>query len=206
VQQQINPGQRVIDLEPRPDHLCDPRQRPALILIPPRSRRPGVQHRLQQIDAAENAHAREIETLAHLHNPHAPAVTALRSRTLARFTELETERTTINTQLADLAKTSTGPGNPALLDALPLLKDLFPDAPPRLQQQLYEAFDLQALYKKNMHQVTMHVTITDSTPRAVAAIINNTGDHPRHTTPDPGEHAHFRIWHKPLCAAEEPRS
>ena len=64
--------------------------------------------RLRKIDAAENAHAREIETLAHLDNPHAPAVTALRSRVLARFTELEDERTTINTQLASLAKTDTG--------------------------------------------------------------------------------------------------
>jgi site-specific DNA recombinase len=112
--------------------------------------------RLRQIDAAENAHAREIETLAHLNNPHAPAVTALRSRVLARFTELEDERAAINTQLADLTKTDPGPGDPALLDALPLLGDVLTDAPPRLQQQLYEAFDVQALYKKNMHQVTIH--------------------------------------------------
>jgi site-specific DNA recombinase len=134
--------------------------------------------RLRQIDAAENAHAREIEALAHLDDPHAPAVIALRSRVLARFTELEDERTQINTQLADLAKTDTGPGDPALLDALPLLGDLLADAPPRLQQQLYQAFDLQALYNKNLHQVTIHVTITDSTPRAVAAITATAGDHP----------------------------
>ena len=108
---------------------------------------------------------------------------------LARFTELEDERAQINTQLADLAKTDPGPGDPALLDALPLLGDLLADAPARLQQQLYDAFDLQALYKKNMHQVTIHVTITDSTPRAVAAIINDAGDHPGHTTPEPGGQA-----------------
>jgi site-specific DNA recombinase len=138
--------------------------------------------RLRQIDAAENAHAREIEALAHLDNPHAPAVTALRSRVLARFTELEDERATINTQLASLAKTGTGPGDPTLLDTLPLLGNLLAEAPARLQQQLYEAFDLQALYNKNMHQVTIHVTITDTTPRAVAAIIGDAGDHPCTTT------------------------
>ena len=71
--------------------------------------------RIRRIDAAENAHAREIESLAHLDDPHAAAVTALRSRVLARFTELEDERTTINTQLADLAKTDTGPGDPPCL-------------------------------------------------------------------------------------------
>ena len=151
----------------------------------------ALNKRLRQIDAAENAHAREIESLAHLDDPSAPAVIALRSRVLARFTELEDERTTINTQLADLAKTSTGPGDPALLDALPLLGDRLADAPARLQQQLYDAFDLQALYKKNMHQVTIHVTITDSTPRAVAAIINDAGDHPGNTTPDPAGQTPF---------------
>jgi hypothetical protein len=72
-----------------------------------------------------------------------------------------------------------------------MLGDLLTDAPARLQQQLYEAFDLQALYKKNMHQVTIHITITDSTPRAVAAIIDDAGDQPPHITPDPGEHAYF---------------
>jgi site-specific DNA recombinase len=157
--------------------------------------------RLRQIDAAENAHAREIESLAHLDDPHAAAVTALRSRMLARFTELEDERAQINAQLADLAKTDTGPGDPALLDALPMLGDLLANAPARLQQQLYDAFDLQALYKKNMHQVTIHITITDSTPRAVAAIINDTGDDPGSTAPEPGEQARFSdLAQAPMCA------
>jgi hypothetical protein len=79
----------------------------------------------------------------------------------------------------------------ALLDALPMLGDRLTDAPPRLQQQLYEAFDLQALYKKNMHQVTIHITITDSTPQAVTAIINDADGHPAHTTPDPSRQAYF---------------
>ncbi len=134
--------------------------------------------RLRQIDAAENAHAREIEALAHLDDPRAPAVTALRTRVLARFAELEDERAQINAQLAELAKTDPQAGDPALLDALPMLGDLLASAPPRLQQQLYQAFDIQALYKKNMHQVTIHATITDSTPRAVAAIINDADDAP----------------------------
>jgi site-specific DNA recombinase len=157
-----------------------------------RDRQSAALHkRLSQIDSAENAHAREIEGLSHLDDPHAPAVTALRSRVLAGFTELEDERAAINTQLADLAKTGTGPGDPALLDALPLLGDLLADAPARLQQQLYDAFDLQALYRKNMYQVTIHVTITDSTPRAVAAIINDAGDHPGSTAPEPGGQPSF---------------
>ena len=158
----------------------------------------ALNKRLRKIDAAENAHAREIESLAHLDDPSAPAVTALRSRVLARFTELEDERVQISTQLADLAKTSTGPGDPALMDALPLLGDLLADAPARLQQQLYDAFDLKALCKKNMHQVTIHVTITDSTPRAVAVIINHASDHPGSTAPNPASGPVFGFGAKPL--------
>ena len=36
--------------------------------------------------------------------------------------------------------------------------------PERIQAALYQAFDLQLLYNKDMHQVTIWVTITDSTP------------------------------------------
>ena len=49
-------------------------------------------------------------------------------------------------------------------DAVTHAGDLLPGTAPRIQQQLYRAFDLQALYNKNLHQVTIHVTITDSTP------------------------------------------
>jgi hypothetical protein len=66
-----------------------------------------------------------------------------------------------------------------------MLGGLLADAPARLQQQLFQAFDLQALYNKNMHQVTINVTITDSTPRAVAAIIAAADDGPAAGNPRP---------------------
>src|SRR6185437_15852655 len=47
VQQRIHPCQRVGDLEPAAYDLGDPRQRPALVLIPAPCGRAGVQHRLQ---------------------------------------------------------------------------------------------------------------------------------------------------------------
>jgi len=46
VQQQIQPGQRVVHLEPAAHQLSDPRQRPALILPAP-YRRSGIQQHLQ---------------------------------------------------------------------------------------------------------------------------------------------------------------
>jgi hypothetical protein len=109
------------------------------------------------------AHAREIEARAH-HDPTSPAVTALRTRILDRFSELETERATIGNQLDTLAKQASHQPNPGLLDALPLAADLLPDAPPRILQRLCQAFDLQLLCSKEHHQVTIWATITPSIP------------------------------------------
>jgi hypothetical protein len=106
----------------------------------------ALRKRLQQIDAAENAHAREIEALTHDdHQASHQALTALRSRTLARFTELEDERAQIGTQLAEVAKTEPQAATPPCSTTSPVLADQLTDAPARLWQQLFHAFDLQAL-------------------------------------------------------------
>jgi hypothetical protein len=64
--------------------------------------------------------------------------------------------------------------------------------PERIQAALYQAFDLQLLYRKDMHQVTIWATITDSTPHAVAAIINDAAHDPAPATisPDPQPSPH----------------
>jgi site-specific DNA recombinase len=142
----------------------------------------ALQQRLRQIDSAENAHAREIEELATAEAP-AAAITALRTRILARFTELEHEREQIDTQLTELARTTRNDTAPDLLDALPNLGDILASAPRRLQAALYEAFGIELLYNNDIHQVTIWATITDSTPRTVAAIIADSED------PSPGNTA-----------------
>jgi site-specific DNA recombinase len=142
--------------------------------------------RLHQIDTAENAHAREIEALGNQAG-NAAAITALRTRIIARFTELETERTTINAQLAQLAATASQDADPSLLASLPALGDILNQAPPRLQQQLCQAFGLELLYRHDMHQVTIHATITDTTPATIAAIIADS-DTPGHATTSPASH------------------
>jgi hypothetical protein len=121
--------------------------------------------RPRKIDAAENAHAREIENLASLPQG-SPAITALRSRILARFTELETERTEINERLAVLARATGHQDEPGLLDALPMLGDTLPGLPPAIQARLFAAFGLEMIYNKQDHQVTIYATITSSTPTA----------------------------------------
>ena len=144
----------------------------------------ALRKRLRQIDAAENAHAREIENLAHLDNPNAAAITALRTRIISRFTELEEERATIGAELDSLTREDTAAPDPDLLDTLPKLGDILTDAPARLQQQLYDAFDLQMLYNKEDHQVSIYAAITPATPATLAAILADSG------TPDAGAAPH----------------
>ena len=126
--------------------------------------------RLRKIDAAENAHAREIEHLASLPQD-SPAPTALRARIIARFGELETERTQINERLAFLNRATGQEDEPGLLNALPMLGDALPGLPASIQARLFQAFGLELIYNKEDHQVTIYATITPSTPATLAGII-----------------------------------
>lgn len=131
-----------------------------------------LRRRLAQIDTAEQGHTREMETLATTTgNPKALA--AMRKRHLERFTELETERDTIETELTALEAQHPQPTSPDLLDALPLVPGILDELPLRLRHQLYQALDLQLVYKHDTSQVTYHATITTSTPHTVDAIIND---------------------------------
>jgi len=131
--------------------------------------------RLRKIDAAEDAHVREVQALAEL-DPNAPAVKAMRERHLRAFTSLETERDQIGGRLAALARQADDHGgDPSLLDDLPMLGDTLPWLPDRIRQQLFEAFDLAMLYHKADNQVTCRATITPATPAALTAIITAAG-------------------------------
>src|SRR5215475_14432615 len=133
-----------------------------------------LRKRLPKIDAAEDAHVREVQALAEL-DPNSPAVKAMRERHLRAFTGLETERDQIHGKLVALAhQADDHGGDPVLLDALPLLGDALPRLPDRIKQQWFEAFDLAMLYHKQDNQVTCRATITPGTP-ALTAIIAAAG-------------------------------
>ncbi|HEV2450613.1 MAG TPA: recombinase family protein [Streptosporangiaceae bacterium] len=141
--------------------------------------------RLRQIDAAETAHAREIEALADLADPQAPAVVALRSRILARFTELEAERATINEQLAALTGQEQDQHDPSLLGELPLLPaGTLAGVPPRLLAPLFQALDLQILYNRREDQVTCRAVLTDTTAAQITALLATLRDDSDSTSRD----------------------
>jgi hypothetical protein len=84
-----------------------------------------------------------------------------------------------------LSRQDTDAPDPDLLDALPELGDILTDPPARLQQQLYDAFDLQMLYNKEGHQVSIYAAITPATPAIIAAILADSSPDTSTTTPEP---------------------
>jgi hypothetical protein len=136
---------------------------------------------LARIDLAQRSQITQIDTLDP--DPANGAAQAMRQRCYERFTELQAERETTQTQLDALDHTAARDDDTALLDLIPLLADTIALHPERIQAALYQAFDIQALYKHDMNQVSLFATITTSTPEAVAAILADAGYDPTTTGP-----------------------
>ena len=143
---------------------------------------------LTRIDVAQRNQILQIEGLSP--DPADKAAQAMRSRCSQRFTELHTERQDIETQIHAIDATPARDDHAELLDAIPLLPGNLSQFPERIQAALYQAFDMQLLYRKDMHQVTIWATITGSTPHAVTAIINDASHDPTPaTSPTPAQPA-----------------
>ena len=92
--------------------------------------------------------------------------------------------------------------------------DLLPE---RIQAALYKAFDIQTLYKPDMHQVTIFATITTSTPTPSPPYRPHRQrprqQHPRPRARHPLPRPHrpsaappFTLWQNPLYRGGVPRS
>ena len=81
-----------------------------------------IRRKIARLGTAETALITELETPA---DPADPAAQALRQRIRARFTDLYTQRTTLETELAALEDTpAQHQQDPTLLDELPYLGDI----------------------------------------------------------------------------------
>src|ERR1017187_5019763 len=148
--------------------------------------RAALTKELARIDVAQRNQILQIDGLSP--DPADKAAQAMRARCSQRFTELHTERETIEAQITAIDSTPARDDHAELLDRLPVLSGNLSEFPERIQAVLYQAFDLQLLYNKDMHQVTIWATITSSTPHAVAAIIPD-ASHPAPATATPGQPA-----------------
>src|SRR5262249_16416768 len=146
---------------------------------------------LRKIDAAEDGHAREIAALTTTEGNPA-GITALRTRLITRFGELEAERAAINTRLSELAAQATeNEHHPDLLHTTPHPAPLL-DAPPpaKTLQAIYAAFDTPPPYKPQPRQVTLYATITDTPPHILHRITQQAED-PNGTTTSDHDHLIF---------------
>jgi hypothetical protein len=159
---------------------------------------------LARIDIAQRSQILQIDGLSP--DPVDKAAQAMRARCYQRFTELHTEREDIEAQITDIDNTPARDDHAELLSAIPLLAGHLSQLPEHIQTALYHAFDMQLLYGKDMHQVTIWATITTGTPHAVAAIIAGTGHDPAPATTSPAQPGPapapasppFQVWHSAL--------
>jgi len=164
-----------------------------------------LRRKLAKIDTAEAALITELETPA---DPADPAAQALRQRIRARFTELYGQRTTLETELAalDAAAPAGQDDDPTLLDELPNLGDILTGAPPALTERLLDAFDVQAVYNRDKHHVTIHATITGATPQALRDLLADPrADHNTPPASDPGTAPQDPISHLTGDTGSSPR-
>ena len=148
--------------------------------------------RIARIETAQNSKILELEDLPA--DPHDPATQAYRARIRARFAELHEEREQLEAQLKTLAKTTPAAADTELLDRLPLAGDILPRLTPRLKAKLFQAFGITVLWNKPASQATVRAEITDTTLRAIPAILDPSQDDYDDTDPDPAADGPEPMW------------
>jgi hypothetical protein len=151
---------------------------------------------LARIDTAELGLITELETPA---DPGDPAARAYRARIRARFADLYAERTRTEATLAELAAAAPPDNDPSLLDLLPYAAGVFAQAPARIQEALLTAFDIHALYRNDMHQVTIWASITDDTPRTITALLHDPRTDSDTSTATPGQDTFYHSAPAPMA-------
>jgi len=163
----------------------------------------AIRRKIARLDTAETALITELETPA---DPGDPAAQALRQRIRARFTDLYTQRTTLEAELRVLEEAPAEPDNdPTLLDELPILGEILTEAPAALTERLLDAFDVQAVYNRDKNQATIHATLTDATPQAIRDLLTDPrADHNTPPAPQPGTTGQDHVSHSARHTGSSP--
>jgi hypothetical protein len=110
----------------------------------------------------------------------------MRTRIFDRFAELRAEREQLQAQLDALDTTTAQPADISLLDQLPLTANPLPRLTPQLKALLFQALNLEILWNPADRQATVWVEITDTTLRAIPAILDPGHDGHHDTNPEHG--------------------
>jgi hypothetical protein len=73
--------------------------------------------------------------------------------------------------------------------------------PARIREALLTAFDIQALYRSDMHQVTIWATLTSDTPRTITAPLTDPRTDSDTSTPTPGQDPGYHSAPAPISGA-----
>jgi hypothetical protein len=149
----------------------------------------ALDRKRKQADAALTGIAAEIGQLA---GKTDPVSCAIRDRLTQQFSQRYDEKTAIEAELQAIEDAAPLPDNDlTLIDELPYAPGLLAHAPDDLRERLAAAFGLQAIYRQDTRQATLILTITDTTPEIINAILadpripHDTATSPKTATADP---------------------
>ena len=147
------------------------------------ARTQALTRKLRQADTALTGIAAEIGGLA---GKTDPVSTAIRDRLTQQFSQRYDEKTSIEAELQAIADAAPLPDSDlTLIDELPYAPGLLAHAPDDLRERLAAAFGMQAVYRQDTRQATIVLTITDTTPGIIAALLTDPRiDHDTATTPE----------------------
>jgi hypothetical protein len=146
------------------------------------ARAQALTRKRRQADTAMTGIAAEIGSLA---GKTDPVSNAIRDRLTQQFSQRYDEKTAIEAELQAIDDAAPLPDSDlSLIDELPYAPGLLAHAPDDLRERLAAAFALQAIYRPDTRQATLILTITDTTPAIIDAILTDPRiDHDTANTP-----------------------
>ena len=159
------------------------------------ARAEALTRQLKQAETALDGITAEIGQLA---GKTDPVSVAIRDRLTAQFSDRYDHKQAIEAELQAIEDAPPLPGNDlSLLDELPHALGLLAEAPRPLQEVIAAAFDIQCVYRPEIKQATIVLTITDATPGIIDAILTDprTDHDSERRQPAPER---LETWHTPL--------
>ena len=133
------------------------------------TRAQALTRKLAQVETALDGIAAELGQLAGKTDKVSQAI---RDRLTAQFSQRDDEKTAVEAELAAIEQAAPLPDSDlTLADELPYAPGLLACAPDDLRERLAAAFGMQAVYRQDTRQATIVLTITDTTPGIIDAIL-----------------------------------
>jgi site-specific DNA recombinase len=128
-----------------------------------------LERQLKKAEAALDGTAKEIGILSGRTDP---ASKAIRERLHQQFSDHYDQAARLRDELQAIADAPDLPGTDiSLIEELPHALWLLAQAPDDLREQLAAAFGLHAVYRQDTRQATVVLTVTDTTPAIINAIL-----------------------------------